>query len=202
MKHKHHIIPKHMGGTDDPSNLVELTIEDHAEAHKKLWEEYGCLADKIAWECLSGRCITEEDRINLAKEGFKQFQSDEKRCSDWKDSIRKSRKNQVISSEHRRNIGIGLSKAYEEGRKVYVKPSLDFLQENYIKNKGKMEDSRKTSYKWKEAVTSEESRNKKRLSSSRSKKITVDGVTYDSVRQAAKESKYSYYQLRKMINPF
>jgi hypothetical protein len=31
--HKHHIIPKHAGGTNDPSNLVELTIEQHAEAH-------------------------------------------------------------------------------------------------------------------------------------------------------------------------
>jgi predicted molibdopterin-dependent oxidoreductase YjgC len=32
MKHKHHIIPKHMGGTDDESNIIELTIEEHAEA--------------------------------------------------------------------------------------------------------------------------------------------------------------------------
>ena len=35
MKHKHHIIPRHMGGTDDPSNLIELTIEEHAEAHRR-----------------------------------------------------------------------------------------------------------------------------------------------------------------------
>ena len=43
MKHKHHIIPKHMGGTDDESNIIELTIEEHAEAHKKLYEENGKL---------------------------------------------------------------------------------------------------------------------------------------------------------------
>jgi hypothetical protein len=49
MKHKHHIIPRHMGGTDDPSNLIELTIEEHAEAHRILWEEHGLWEDRIAW---------------------------------------------------------------------------------------------------------------------------------------------------------
>lgn len=37
--HKHHIIPKYMGGTDDPSNLVEVTVEQHALLHKQLWKE-------------------------------------------------------------------------------------------------------------------------------------------------------------------
>jgi DNA modification methylase len=41
LKHKHHIIPKHQGGSDDPSNLVELTVEEHALAHKLLYEQYG-----------------------------------------------------------------------------------------------------------------------------------------------------------------
>ena len=49
-----------MGGTDDPSNLVELTIEEHAEAHKKLYEEYGREEDKIAWMGLSGQIGKEE----------------------------------------------------------------------------------------------------------------------------------------------
>ena len=35
-----------MGGTDDPSNLIKLTVEDHAAAHKKLYEEHGKLQDK------------------------------------------------------------------------------------------------------------------------------------------------------------
>ena len=29
----HHILPRCLGGTDDPSNLVELTYEEHKEAH-------------------------------------------------------------------------------------------------------------------------------------------------------------------------
>lgn len=61
--HKHHIIPKHIGGKDDPENLVELTIEEHAEAHKKLFEKYGKIEDKIAWLALSGQITSSEATI-------------------------------------------------------------------------------------------------------------------------------------------
>jgi HNH endonuclease/NUMOD3 motif len=55
MNHIHHIIPRHAGGSDDPSNLVELTVEEHAEAHRKLFEQHGRWQDRRAWELLSGR---------------------------------------------------------------------------------------------------------------------------------------------------
>ena len=64
--HKHHIIPKHAGGTDDPSNLIEITVEEHAEAHKKLWEEHGRWQDKVAYDMLSGH-IGNEEAIKLAQ---------------------------------------------------------------------------------------------------------------------------------------
>ena len=60
--HKHHIIPKHMGGTNDPSNLVEVTVEQHALLHKQLWEDLGHQEDYIAWRCLSGQ-ITHQEAI-------------------------------------------------------------------------------------------------------------------------------------------
>jgi hypothetical protein len=53
MKHKHHIIPKHAGGSDDPSNLIELTPLEHAEAHRLLYEQYGRWQDEVAWKGLS-----------------------------------------------------------------------------------------------------------------------------------------------------
>lgn len=53
--HKHHIIPKHAGGSDDPSNIVNLTIEEHAEAHRILWEQHGRWQDHVAWKMLSGQ---------------------------------------------------------------------------------------------------------------------------------------------------
>lgn len=55
MKHLHHIIPKHMGGTEDPSNLVELTVAEHAEAHRKLYEQYNKKEDLCAYYMLSGK---------------------------------------------------------------------------------------------------------------------------------------------------
>lgn len=55
MKHLHHIIPKHMGGTDDPSNLIELTRKEHAEAHMKLYEQYGKKEDLGAYYLLTGQ---------------------------------------------------------------------------------------------------------------------------------------------------
>ena len=66
MKHIHHNIPKHMGGTDDPNNLVELTVEEHAEAHRKLYEQYGHWQDKIAYDMLSGQ-IGLDDAIQAAR---------------------------------------------------------------------------------------------------------------------------------------
>lgn len=55
MKHKHHIIPRHMGGSDDPSNLVELTREEHAQAHMKLYEQHGKKEDLGAYYLLCGQ---------------------------------------------------------------------------------------------------------------------------------------------------
>jgi len=65
--HNHHIIPKHIGGTDDPSNLVRLTVEEHAEAHQKLYEEHGRWQDYCAWKSLSGQITDSERNILRSK---------------------------------------------------------------------------------------------------------------------------------------
>jgi len=74
--HIHHIVPRHMGGTDDPSNLIELTVEEHADAHLRLWEEHGSKYDLIAYQCLSGS-IDKKDIIRQV-----QTESAKKRWSD------------------------------------------------------------------------------------------------------------------------
>lgn len=73
MKHLHHIIPRHAGGTDDPSNLIELSIEEHAEAHRLLYEQYGRIEDKRAWMGLAKMMSGEE----IIKEILRQPKSEE-----------------------------------------------------------------------------------------------------------------------------
>jgi len=60
MKHIHHIKPRHMGGTDDPSNLIEVTPEEHAELHFALYLEHGMMGDWIAFHMLSGKTTDSE----------------------------------------------------------------------------------------------------------------------------------------------
>lgn len=36
--HRHHILPKHSGGTDDESNFTYLTVREHIIAHYLLWK--------------------------------------------------------------------------------------------------------------------------------------------------------------------
>ena len=67
IKHKHHIIPRYMGGSDDPSNLVVVTIEEHAALHKQLWEDLGHWQDKVAWLFLSKQ-ITQAEAIKMSQQ--------------------------------------------------------------------------------------------------------------------------------------
>jgi hypothetical protein len=65
--HKHHIIPKHMGGTDNLDNLVEVTVEQHADLHKQLWEDLGHWEDELAWKVLSGQIYHQEATLEAIR---------------------------------------------------------------------------------------------------------------------------------------
>lgn len=105
MKHIHHILPRHMGGTNEPSNLIELSVEEHALAHKKLWEEYGKLEDYIAWKGLEGT-IGKEEMVQLkcslgGKKGVEKLK-ELKICSFYNDELRKkaAEKGRMVAKEN------------------------------------------------------------------------------------------------------
>jgi len=55
-----------MGGTNDQHNIVELTIEQHAEAHRILYEQYGHWQDYVAWQGL----INLDAKFDAAKQSM------------------------------------------------------------------------------------------------------------------------------------
>ena len=114
MTHKHHIIPKHAGGTNESTNIIELSISDHAKAHKLLFLQHGRLRDKLAWKMLAGKTDeAEQIRIILAKEGSQKFLSDPCRKRDWCQKISKSLTGRQQSQETRLKRSMSLKIAYK-----------------------------------------------------------------------------------------
>lgn len=60
--HKHHIIPKYMGGSNSEDNLVEVTVTQHVMFHFCNYQLWGNEEDKLAWRGLSGQITFDEAR--------------------------------------------------------------------------------------------------------------------------------------------
>ena len=102
--HSHHIIPlhtckdkscngydtknKHTCDLNNSTNIIELTIEDHAIAHKVLFHLYNRIEDKLAWLGLSNQIPTAEINRLLTIERNKKRKG-EKRSEEFKEQCRK-----------------------------------------------------------------------------------------------------------------
>lgn len=60
LRHKHHIIPKYKGGSDDPENLVEVSLTQHAMYHHCNYQLWNNVEDYVAWRGLSGQISEQE----------------------------------------------------------------------------------------------------------------------------------------------
>jgi hypothetical protein len=67
--HLHHIVPRHAGGTNDPENLIRVTVEQHAELHFARYLQYGEMGDWMAFHSLSGQMNTQEVILQKASLG-------------------------------------------------------------------------------------------------------------------------------------
>jgi hypothetical protein len=72
-------------GVNQKDNVVLLTIEQHAECHKWLWEQFGRWQDQVAFKFLSGQ-ITKKDvqremgrQVGLSRRGVKRVFTPEHR---------------------------------------------------------------------------------------------------------------------------
>jgi hypothetical protein len=60
VRHKHHIIPRHAGGSDDENNLIEVSLTQHTMWHFANWCLWGRLEDRLAYKGLGGQVQGEE----------------------------------------------------------------------------------------------------------------------------------------------
>lgn len=121
IKHKHHIIPKHAGGTDDPSNLVELTVEEHAEAHRILYEKHGRWQDRVAWLSLSGIMNAEERIYEIVSNANKGNPSNYSHNDDLKKYLSEIKKGDNNPQYGKPAPNRGISRPGIGGRKIGTK---------------------------------------------------------------------------------
>lgn len=131
--HKHHIIPKHAGGSDDSSNLIFLTVEEHAEAHRKLFEQYGRWQDQVAWKALSGMIGKEE----IIHEIHKKMNLGRYPSADVREKMAKAKRGRKISTEHAKALHNGRknSKNSKEHNEAILKAKLGVALSTEHKNK-------------------------------------------------------------------
>lgn len=93
---RHHIVPRCMGGEDEPNNLIDLYGREHFVAHKLLAEEN---PDNIklvyAWWMMSTIRAGKQDRYELTPEEYEEVRI----------ALHESMKGHIVSEETRRKIG-------------------------------------------------------------------------------------------------
>lgn len=229
LTHKHHIIPRHMGGTDDPSNLIELSIPEHAEAHRILYETYGKLEDLIAWRMLSGRKEEgEAARLELSKIRHREHFANPENREIASIRGKKNRQAQIESGETditREKRRVALRNRRQTGEHFGIK-NTKLARENYDRNKDVISLGRKNSQKWRESVSSEETRKKKSVAMKEminsgtffneehrrkiseslkgrkrdTRKIFFNGNTYNTIKEAREVSGLTPSQFSYILN--
>ena len=162
-----------MGGSDDPDNLIYLSIEEHALAHKKLYEEYGHWQDKLAWQGLAGLISKEEliEQMYEERKGEGNPFYGMKHTEETKQKISKSRKG--------KGKGLKQSDDWVDKRKKFGEKNPAFGKDPW--NKGKIGAQKKTL------------QSKMKVS----KPCTYNGIRYWSLGEAAKANNTSVYKIKK-----
>lgn len=132
-KHKHHIVPRHRGGTD-ADGLVEVSVGCHAIFHYCEWRLWGHTEDYIAWKCLSGQMngkeISEEvermrvEKIAKAHRGTKRSEETRRRISEAKKGTPSPNKGKKMSEEQKAKMSATRKRLYgktEEEKKAREK---------------------------------------------------------------------------------
>ena len=119
--HEHHIVPRHAGGTNDPSNLLKCNIAMHAFMHEQRYIDLGDKYDKLAAATLRGQVSKQEGiRLAMQESGRRSSQLNigKKYSDERKRKISESHMGKKLSENHRRSISNSIrnSDAYYKSR--------------------------------------------------------------------------------------
>lgn len=127
---KHHIVPRHQGGTNDAANLVCVTLRQHIFLHKLRWYAYKQAGDRIAYLWRSGQ--TEAARI-ASTERLRELLTGTKLSSEFKaklKQIHKKRMEDPASLDKIRKTQLKSAKAKSEKTALYSQWVVDNAERN------------------------------------------------------------------------
>lgn len=174
-----------MGGTNDIENIIEVTVEEHAELHLSLYLKYGRWQDLRAayglaglsdWKCIDGY-------------GFR----GRKHLGETKHKISQKLKNRSLSEEHKKKIGLaGKGRAVSCATRSKISHTL-IGHKHTEETKLKMSESHRS-----REVKSNFSENaRQKCYDKTSKKVKYNNVIYNSIREAARIEKVGRTEILK-----
>lgn len=129
--HRHHIVPKHMGGTEDLNNFTYLTPREHQIAHFLLWKIHKTPNDLRSMRMLGAKLSVEKRRIvglwcvenKIGVHGYTREQTLKNLAKGWETQKRENKPNSFYywstKEGHRERASIGGKRAIEVLREKY-----------------------------------------------------------------------------------
>ena len=192
--HTHHIILRCFGGTDEKSNLVKLSVEDHINAHLlfgKCFDEnsYEENANLKAARILNNKSIKDKEtlrKISLAFSGENNPFYGKKHTEETKSILKKA------TTENRK--GVDYITLYGEEQAKIEKQKRSDANKKVWENRS--QDKRDTI----SLAISKGTKGKIPWNKGKGKKISVDGNVFESITLACEHYKLSKFLLEKNYN--
>jgi len=192
VKHKHHIIPKCMGGTDKKTNLVFLSVNDHIKAHLLLAE---CFDDESKEQISNLRSARVLNRKSIKVQATLEKISESYRGEN----------NPFFGKYHSKDV---IDKIIERNKKrkgmtyenIYGVNSENERQKRSLANKNIWKNRSQEQRQEITNKTSAKLKGKTPWNKGKGTRIQIDGVVFDSIELACEHYQTTRFFLRKKYN--
>lgn len=190
-RESHHILPESLGGSNDESNLINLTARQHYIAHWMLWKAYrGKMTYAFNMMCNRFKHRVTSRVYASIKEDFAKTTSkdqigrvSEKKGKTLEELYGVERANEIKANARKTHVGMTNKKHSEETLKKMSEAA---------KNRKKRVFSQEAKDNF--SALRSGSKNPRAIS------VTINGVTYSCKKEALKATGLKYHQLQAMLN--